>query len=240
MAAAHTAGTDGRGGGPAHVRRVDRLAGAGAGRGCGKQEKEASRRGRRGWTGPSGHPSPPSLLVQPQAADGSDQYAAKLGHTVVVFSHTASKRADALSFGAAAFHSTASLPVSPRALCADAPLDMLLLTVPLLPENLLAYLPLLAPRATLVPLTIAPPPADIAIPQMAMVMSGLRIQGSLVAPRESIRACLAFAAEHGVRPRVQEWPMSRLGIGEAFKALQDGEMRYRGVLKVEEADRYAE
>ena len=41
---------------------------------------------------------------------------------------------------------------------------------------------------------------------------------------------LDFAARRGVKPVVQTFPMTEAGIEEAFKALQEGKMRYRGVL----------
>jgi D-arabinose 1-dehydrogenase-like Zn-dependent alcohol dehydrogenase len=43
---------------------------------------------------------------------------------------------------------------------------------------------------------------------------------------------LEFAAKHGVKPVLEEFPFNAEGINTAVKKLQDGDMRYRGVLKL--------
>lgn len=40
---------------------------------------------------------------------------------------------------------------------------------------------------------------------------------------------LAFAALHGIKPIIEEFPMTEKGIEEAFDKLGKGDMRYRGV-----------
>ena len=44
---------------------------------------------------------------------------------------------------------------------------------------------------------------------------------------------LDFAARNGVKPMINEFPLTVKGIEEAFDALDSGKMRYRGVLKVQ-------
>ena len=41
---------------------------------------------------------------------------------------------------------------------------------------------------------------------------------------------LAFAAHHSIAPVTQTFPMSKEGVEKAFETLEDGKMRYRGVL----------
>lgn len=43
---------------------------------------------------------------------------------------------------------------------------------------------------------------------------------------------LAFAALHDVKPIIEKFPMTREGIEESLKRLEEGKMRYRGVLVV--------
>lgn len=41
---------------------------------------------------------------------------------------------------------------------------------------------------------------------------------------------LEFAALHKIAPIVEKFPMTEKGIEEAMKKLDDGKMRYRGVV----------
>lgn len=65
---------------------------------------------------------------------------------------------------------------------------------------------------------------------MPLILKGLRIQGSIVAPRYVHNRMLEFAALHQIKPMVEKFPMDVDGITKAFKKLADGKMRYRGVL----------
>lgn len=65
---------------------------------------------------------------------------------------------------------------------------------------------------------------------MAMLANELRIQGSIVASNPTMVKMLHFAAQHKIRPVNMEFPMNVSGIEEAMKTLEDGKMRYRGVL----------
>jgi len=71
---------------------------------------------------------------------------------------------------------------------------------------------------------------DMKIPYMPILLSGLKIQGSLVAARQIHKEMLAFAAKHEIRPIIQKFPMTKEGVTECFKTLEEGKMRYRGVL----------
>jgi D-arabinose 1-dehydrogenase-like Zn-dependent alcohol dehydrogenase len=41
---------------------------------------------------------------------------------------------------------------------------------------------------------------------------------------------LKFASENGVRPIVEEFPMTEDGVAQAIEKLVSGKIRYRGVL----------
>lgn len=89
-------------------------------------------------------------------------------------------------------------------------------------------IPVLAPSATIYPLTVAD--GNFEFPHMAMLANELRIQGSIVASNPTMVKMLHFAAQHKIRPVNMEFPMTVSGIEEAMKTLEDGKMRYRGVL----------
>jgi alcohol dehydrogenase (NADP+) len=44
---------------------------------------------------------------------------------------------------------------------------------------------------------------------------------------------LNFAARHGIKPWIEEFPMSADGLTRALTALGSGKMRYRAVLSAE-------
>jgi len=156
------------------------------------------------------------------------QFASKMGCEVVVFSGSDSKREEARSFGASQFVATKGS----KDLDIGKKLNCLLVTSSAQPDwNL--YLPIMSPDSIIIPLSVSA--GNLTIPYMPLVMGGIRIQGSLVASRGIHTRMLAFAAQHGIKPTLMKFPMSVDGITKAMKTLNDGEMRYRGVLLPEEA-----
>lgn len=155
------------------------------------------------------------------------QFAAKMGCEVVVFSSTENKREEAMSLGATKFIVTRDNPSLTTAL--GQRLDHLIITTSM-PPNWSQFIPLLAPRATIFPLTVSA--GNFSIPYDDITDLELRIQGSLVAPRRIYLEMLRFADLHGIRPIVEKFPMGVDGITEAMAKLNSGKMRYRGVLVV--------
>lgn len=151
------------------------------------------------------------------------QFAAKMGCNVVVFSGTDSKKAEAQRLGANEFYAVKGV----KELKTDSQLDHLIVTTSQLPDwNL--YLPVLAPKARIYPLTVSD--GDFAIPHMPMILNGTSIVGTVVAPRKTMMKMLDFAAKNEVKPVAQTFPMTEKGIEEAMDTLDQGKMRYRGVL----------
>ena len=151
------------------------------------------------------------------------QFAAKWGCEVVVFSGTESKKEEAFRLGAHEFYATKGL----SKLSIKAPVNHLLVTASVqVPWNL--YTPVLAPTATIYPLSVSKD--DFRIPYAPLLEQGLRIQASLVAARAVHRRMLAFAALHGIRPVIVKYEMNKEGVEKSFKDLNEGNMRYRGVL----------
>ena len=151
------------------------------------------------------------------------QFAAAMGCEVVVLSGTESKKEEAIKLGAKEFYATKGK----KELDIGRPLDHLLVTASAQPDwNM--YMPIMAPRATIYPLSVSE--GNLELPYMPVLLNGLKVQGSLVAARQMHRDMLEFAAYHNIKPITQTFPMTVEGIEDAFETLNSGKMRYRGVL----------
>ncbi|KIY51716.1 GroES-like protein [Fistulina hepatica ATCC 64428] len=151
------------------------------------------------------------------------QFAAKMGCQVIVFSSTDKKREEAKAFGATEFYATKGVDN----LALEKPIDVLIATASAQPDWKL-YLPILNYRATIFPMTVDS--EQFSIPIFALNTTPLTVQGSVVAPRWVFRKMLDFVAQHGIKPMIQEFPMTEAGIEQAFAALEAGTLRYRAVL----------
>ncbi|KAL1650842.1 hypothetical protein SLS58_000961 [Diplodia intermedia] len=151
------------------------------------------------------------------------QFAAKRGCDTVVFSGTDSKKDEALKLGAHEFYATKGK----KELDIGAQLDAFLVCTSA-HIDWATYMPLLAPGATIFPLSIES--GDLVVPYMPVLQAGLRIQGSIVANRATHQRMLEFAARHQIKPLVNKFPLSVRGIEDALETLDSGKMRYRGVL----------
>lgn len=151
------------------------------------------------------------------------QFAARMGCDVVVFSGTESKKDEAMNLGA---HEFIAMKGKDK-IDIGRKIDALLVTTSVSPDWSL-MLPALAPTAKIFPLTVDT--GDFKIPHMGLVGGGHTVQGVVVATRAVHRHMLQFAALHGIKPIIMEYPMTEEGIEEAMTTLRDGKMRYRGVL----------
>jgi D-arabinose 1-dehydrogenase-like Zn-dependent alcohol dehydrogenase len=88
----------------------------------------------------------------------------------------------------------------------------------------------MAPRAKVFPLAISMEPLGL-LP-LSLITGGLIVSVSGMLPIASVRAMPAFAAEHGIKPHIQKFPMTQHNVTEAMQKWGDGKMRYRGVLVV--------
>jgi len=82
--------------------------------------------------------------------------------------------------------------------------------------------------AMVFPLTISF--ENLKLSPVDLIMHGLKVFGSGIAPTASTRAMLRFAAKQGIKPIVKLFPMTQEGVVEAMAKLREGKMRYRGVL----------
>ena len=152
------------------------------------------------------------------------QFAAKMGCEVVVFSGSSGKKDEAMRLGAKEFH---ALKEEDNLKDTTKPINRLLVTTAAQPDwNKL--LPVLAPGAYVFPLGVSE--GNFEFPYMPMLASGIRIQGSVVAPRGVHQRMITFAARHGIKPVLEKFELNEKGIKEALDKLENGGMRYRGVL----------
>ncbi len=146
-----------------------------------------------------------------------------MGCQVTVFSSTDSKRDEAMSLGASEFVATKDV----KDLEVSGKIDHLLICTSFQPDWK-QFLPIMAPGGTLYPLTVSN--GDLTIPYMPIIALELKIQGIVVAARAVHNAMFAFAAQHQIRPVIEEFPMTVEGIEASMKKLDEGNMRYRAVL----------
>ncbi|TAQ85434.1 hypothetical protein B7494_g6257 [Chlorociboria aeruginascens] len=151
------------------------------------------------------------------------QFAAKMGCRVVVLSGTDKKKEEAFRLGAHEFIATKGA----KELKAQLPLNRLLVTTSAQPDWEL-ILPILAPRASIYPLSVDS--KNFEFPYMPLILQGISVVGSLVAPRNQHRQMLDFASLHKIKPIVEQFPMTEKGINDAMEKLERGEMYYRAVL----------
>jgi D-arabinose 1-dehydrogenase-like Zn-dependent alcohol dehydrogenase len=152
------------------------------------------------------------------------QFAAKMGMNVIVFSSSERKKEEALKLGASHFVATKD---AKELDIGGIKLDALIITTSA-PIKWDLYLPVINRRAIIFPLTVDF--GNFEIPQMPLIQSGITVQGTIVVSPYEANKMLEFAARTGVKPMLNKFPLNKQGIEEAMKALQEGKMRYRGVL----------
>lgn len=151
------------------------------------------------------------------------QFAAKMGCEVIVFSGTDSKKEEAIKLGATEFHATKGV----KELTLEKQIDNLIVTTSSQPDWQL-YLNVMAPSGVISPLSIDA--NDLKIPYMPLLLNGLRIQGGIVSARQVHRDMLEFAALHNIKPVKMTFSMTLEGVKDSLMTLEEGRMRYRGVL----------
>jgi D-arabinose 1-dehydrogenase-like Zn-dependent alcohol dehydrogenase len=90
------------------------------------------------------------------------------------------------------------------------------------------YLNVMAPNGVISPLSVDA--NDLKIPYMPLLANGLRVQGGIVSSRQVHRDMLAFAAFHDIKPIKMTFPLTLDGVKQSLQTLEEGKMRYRGVL----------
>lgn len=150
------------------------------------------------------------------------QFANKMGCEVVALSSTDDKNEEAKKLGAHHFVATkgaATLTV-PRIT------NHLIVTTSQMPDWTV-YGSILAPRAAIYPLTITDFETKLEVPFMPFLLNGWKFIGSTVPPEYEYIKMLQFAALQSVKPVVERFPLTRAGVEDSLKKLEEGKMRYR-------------
>ncbi|KAF8970344.1 NADPH-dependent alcohol dehydrogenase [Flammula alnicola] len=155
------------------------------------------------------------------------QFAKALGcEEVVAFSHSSRKKEDALKLGATTFVATAE-PGFEKPLHAS--LDLIVVMY----RERRRGIPLKELLSTIVPggkfVMVALP--ENVVPSVAKDLIGLGVffGGSLLGSKKEVLQMLQVASEKGVKPWIEVMPMK--DAGKAVRAVKDGRVRYRHVLK---------
>ena len=150
------------------------------------------------------------------------KFASALGAHVTVFSHSQSKREDALAMGADDFIVTSDRSVFETH---AQQFDLIINTVSA-PIDLNDYLELLALDATLVMVGLAPEPYPIKA--FSMLAQRRRIAGSMIGPVGQLQEMLDFAGEHNIVSDIETIDASY--INQAWDRVVESDVRYRFVI----------
>ena len=91
-------------------------------------------------------------------------------------------------------------------------------------------MPIMTMGGTILPLTVDF--ASTPIPLASTIFGGVNIIGVKICNRYEYDDMFKFCVRHGVKPIVEEYPMSASGLNEAIEALQSGKVHYRAVAVV--------
>ena len=150
------------------------------------------------------------------------QFAKAFGGHVTAFSNSPGKEQEARSFGADAFVNMAD----EAAIAASAgSLDLILATTPSdLPWGTLVSA--LRPKGVLC--IVGVPQSPVQLSALQLIFGNIKVAGSIIGSPAGIVKMLDFAAEHGVRPQIELFPMHE--VNAALDRVRSGQARYRVVL----------
>ena len=151
------------------------------------------------------------------------QIARALGCEVTAFTSSADKEAEAKSLGAAKVVNTAEAGALAKQAgtldfildCSSADLDW----------N--GFVGALRPRGKLC--VIGLPGTEVTVGGIGLILGQRSVVGSTVGSVGTLRRMLDFAVQHGVRARIEKFPMAQ--AGEALNRLEKNQVRYRAVLE---------
>jgi propanol-preferring alcohol dehydrogenase len=152
-------------------------------------------------------------------------YARAMGARIAVLSSTAEKEPEARGLGAELFINLKKGDAAQALQQWDGGANVILATAPNV-ESVSQTFAGLAVDGTAVVLGVGP--GQIQIDPVTMVMGRRRILGSPAGSRQELKESVRFAAEHGIRPRIKRFPLSR--VADAFEAVHSGQLACRAVL----------
>jgi D-arabinose 1-dehydrogenase-like Zn-dependent alcohol dehydrogenase len=173
-------------------------------------------------------PAKPGDLVAVQGLGGlghlAVQFASKMGFRTVALARGADKRAFALELGASDYIDTAATKPA-EALQTLGGASVVLATAPSAAavasviDGIAAGGQLLLVAAVLEPLPVS---------ALALIGARRSIQGWPSGTAKDSEDTLAFAAQTGIRPRIETYPLAR--VEDAFERMHSGKARFRAVL----------
>ena len=155
-------------------------------------------------------------------------YARAMGGRVAVLSNTAEKEAAARELGAELFIPTKTRAAAEALQAWEGGADLILATAPSVESASSAFAGL-APNGMLVLLGVGP--GELSLNPMALIMGRRRVMGSPAGSRKELHEALQFAASHGVRPRLTQFPLA--AAAEALAQMHDNRLRGRAVLMLD-------
>jgi D-arabinose 1-dehydrogenase-like Zn-dependent alcohol dehydrogenase len=159
------------------------------------------------------------------------QFASRMGFRTVAVARGAEKRALALELGAAEYLDSTTEDVG-AALAARGGAQVVLATAPSA-DAVQQALGGLGNGGELV--LVAAVAEPVAVPGLLLIMGRRAVRGWPSGDAKDSEETLAFAAQTGVRPHVETFPLER--AADAYERMHSGKARFRAVLTMEDAAR---
>lgn len=154
------------------------------------------------------------------------QFARAWGCHVTAISHSESKRAEALKFGAHDF--LVDKDVKPESIAENDKFDFIFDTVSQAVDYEVYYQ--LLKRSGNFTLVGIPSDAVTVKNPLGFITSQLQVKGSFIGGRHAIELMLEFAARHNIKPQIEEYPFDLEHLEKAVDSCRSGKARYRGIL----------
>ncbi|OWB66909.1 oxidoreductase activity protein [[Candida] boidinii] len=96
--------------------------------------------------------------------------------------------------------------------------------------NLDKVLQLLVPYGQFISITAPPLNEKMTINPMVLLANNVSVSGSAIGSPADIEYMLKVAAEHDIKPWIEEVPISETNVSTAWKRMEDGDVKFRFVL----------
>ncbi|KAI8324275.1 putative mannitol dehydrogenase [Martensiomyces pterosporus] len=157
------------------------------------------------------------------------QYASALGAEVVAFSHSPSKREQALELGASIFVDTSN---KEEVDAVRRSLNFLFITSNSKGNQYQEFITWMDFEGQIVLLAV--PEGQLSFAPSDFITTEVSISGSLIGGVDVIKKTLEFSAKHNIRPMIERYPIAK--INEALERVDTGKARYRVVLETEKSN----
>eukprot|EP01134_Creolimax_fragrantissima_P007876 CFRG7876T1 len=153
--------------------------------------------------------------------------AEKMGCEVTALSRKMTKKDEALAFGA---HSYLDTTDETAVKAAGKRFDHMLITSPAdLDWDM--YASMVRPLTGVMCIVGVPPSLKFTIGALPIIVSNIKVTGSLVASPQVTCEMLEFCAQHNVKPLVEEFPFTPEACFEAVHKVESGNIRFRAIMR---------